>query len=363
MKQKILILGPAMSAVSGVSTHLNQLFNSDVTIQYQLFHFQVGSEGRKENSIQKLFRFASSPLSFFVCLLQQRSAIVHLNTSMEPKSYWRDVAYLLVARFLRRKVVYQVHGGALPEEFFADNRLLTGFLRWVLKLPNVVVLLGQPQLNAYRRFLSEQRLEVVPNAIDASALAAESLAAKPLGPLHLVYLGRFAENKGIFEILEALAILIGHNRDLRLSIGGGGSDEGRIRARVNALGLEEQVSFTGPIFGTDKDRLWHAGHVFAFPTYREGLPYALLEAMAAGAVPITTKVGAIPDVMQDGVHGLFVEARDPMGLACAIARLDDDRVLLAHMAEAGRARVLADYTVARMADDFVRIYDSLSVKG
>jgi glycosyltransferase involved in cell wall biosynthesis len=230
-----------------------------------------------------------------------------------------------------------------------------------LNRPDVVVLLAQVELNAYRRFLPGQRLEVVANAIDA--LAAESLAAKPEGPIHLVYLGRIVENKGVFEIVEALAVLIGQGRELQLTIGGSGPDEGCLRARVNALGLDERVDFTGPVFGVDKDRLWRASHVFVFPTYhREGLPYALLEAMAAGAVPITTRVGAIPDVMQDGVHGLFVEARDTVDLARAIARLDDDRVLLSRMAQSGKARVLEHYTVARLAVDFVRIYDSFGVK-
>lgn len=355
-------MGPALQAVSGVSTHLNQLFGSDLSKRFNLLHFQVGSEGRRENGFQKLFRFAFSPLAFFAFLLWQRPAIVHLNISMVAKSYWRDIAYLLIARLLGRKVVYQVHGGELPEDFFAGNRLLTGLLRRVLMLPDVVVLLAQEELNAYRHFLPGQRLEVVPNAIDT--LATDPLAAKPEGSLHLVYLGRIIESKGIFEIVETLAVLVGLGRELWLTIGGSGPDEGALRARVNALGLEERVDFTGPVFGVDKDRLWRAAHVFVFPTCnREGLPYALLEAMAAGAVPITTRVGAIPDVMQDGVHGLFVEARDTVDLARAIARLDDDRVLLSRMAEAGQKRVLAHYTVARLADDFASIYDSLGAKG
>jgi len=104
--------------------------------------------------------------------------------------------------------------------------------------------------------------------------------------------------------------------------------------------------------------------VFSFPTYhREGLPYALLEAMAAGAVPVTTRVAAIPDVMQDGVHGLLVKPRDAAGLARALARLDDDRAGLAGMAEAGRARVLEAYTVDRLADDFQRLYAGLAGEG
>lgn len=361
MKQKrILLLGPAMNAVSGVSTHLNQLFNSELTVQFKLLHFQVGSEGREERRVQKLFRLAFSPLVFLAFLFWHRPAIVHLNTSLEPKSYWRDIAYLMIARLLIQKVVYQVHGGSLPEEFFPDSRLLTSLLYWVLNQSDVVVLLAQVELNAYRRFLPDKRLEVVPNAINA--LVANSSTHKQTGILHLVYLGRIIENKGIFEIVEALAVLTEQGRKMRLSIAGNGPNEERLRIKVSALGLDEQVDFMGSVFDAEKNRLWCAGHVFVFPTYHEGLPYALLEAMAAGAVPITTRVGAIPDVMQDGIHGLFVEPKNIADLVSAIARLDDDRVSLARMAKAGQQRILEYYTVARLANDFTRIYESLGAK-
>jgi glycosyltransferase involved in cell wall biosynthesis len=100
-----------------------------------------------------------------------------------------------------------------------------------------------------------------------------------------------------------------------------------------------------------------------FPTYHlEGLPYAILEAMAAGAVPITTRVGAIPDVMKDGVHGILIEAKSAVSLAGAIARLDDNRLLLHLMAEASRSRIIERYTVTRLAEDFQLIYDALLLK-
>lgn len=356
---KSVLLGPSRIAVSGVSTHLDQLFHSVLAREFVLLHFQVGSEGRRESAAQKLWRFVASPFAFFRFLRRQGSAIVHLNSSLEPKSYWRDLAYLIVARLLRRPVVYQVHGGALPEEFFRGNSLLTALLRWSLRLPDVVVLLAQLELDAYRRFLPGHRLEVVPNAIEAGVLLMRDLDAPRQGPLRLAYLGRLTENKGIFEAVEALARLRDEGRDLRLDIAGGGPDEAGLRQRVAALGLEDRVRFHGPLFGEAKDRLWREADVFVFPTYREGLPYALLEAMAAGAVPVTSRVGAMPDVMQHGAHGLFVEPRDIAGLAAAIAQLDDDRDLLGRLARAGRERVLAHYTVARLAADFARIYRSL----
>lgn len=358
---RVVLLGPALAAVSGVSTHLNQLFNSSLAEHVVLHHFQVGSEGRTESRASKLLRFLASPFTFTAFLLRHKPQIVHLNTSLMPKSYWRDIPYLLVASVLGRKVVYQVHGGALPQEFFAGNALLTSLLRRVLAMPDVVVLLAQVELAAYRTFVPGQRLDVVANAIDATPLVAAPIHAKSGAPLHLAYLGRLAENKGIFETVEALAMLVREGRDMHLSIAGGGPDEARLKSRVAELGLEARVAFLGPLFGDAKDALWRESDVFSFPTYhREGLPYALLEAMAAGAVPVTTPVAAIPDVMRDGVHGLLVKPRDAAGLARALARLDDDRTALAGMAEAGRARVLEAYTVDRLADDFRRLYADLA---
>jgi glycosyltransferase involved in cell wall biosynthesis len=89
----------------------------------------------------------------------------------------------------------------------------------------------------------------------------------------------------------------------------------------------------------------------------EGLPYSLLEAMAAGCVPVTTPLAAIPDVIRDREHGLLVPAKDPGAIARAVAHLDDDRGELMRMASASRLRVLERYTLKRLADDFHRLYE------
>ena len=117
-RPSIVALGPSLDAVSGVSTHLNLLLRSQVARRFSIVHFQVGSEGRSEGSLRKWVRFAISPFALLVCLLRYQADIVHLNTSLEPKSYWRDLVYLIVSQLMGRRVVYQVHGGALPHNFF-----------------------------------------------------------------------------------------------------------------------------------------------------------------------------------------------------------------------------------------------------
>jgi len=223
-----------------------------------------------------------------------------------------------------------------------------------------VVVLAQVELAAYRKFVPTARLELIANAIDTSSLVRDAITEKPAGALHLAYVGRLIEEKGIFDIVEALAILLREKHKVTLSFAGSGPQEGLLRARVANLGLGDRVNLLGPVFGAQKEALWHSAHIFVFPTFfPEGLPYALLEAMVAGAVPVTTRAGAIPDVLEDGVQGVLVPIREPAALAAAIARLDDDRRGLARMAEAGRRRVVQHYALERLADDFRKLYASV----
>ena len=105
---------------------------------------------------------------------KHKPTIVHINTSMERKAFWRDLMYLLVSRLSGRKVVYQVHGGQLPCEFAAGNPILRELLRAVLRMPNVIVLLAEAERQAYYAFSPDLRLQLVTNAIDVDVLGPET---------------------------------------------------------------------------------------------------------------------------------------------------------------------------------------------
>jgi len=357
-KPKIVLFGPSLAALSGVSTHVRMLRASQLARDYDLAHFQVGSEGRRENALQKLIRFALSPLQLALFLLRTGARVVHMNASLDPKSYWRDLAYSSVARLLGRRVVDQIHGGAMPQDFFRGNAFLTWILRRFLVSSDVVTVLSSAELAAYRAFDARINIHLVPNAIDPVGLADEARSYNTKGPLKLVYVGRLVRAKGLFEIIEALTELKRAGREFLFSVAGQGEDQRELMAASEKAGLKDRVRFLGSVIDAEKRRLWLESDLFVFPSYMEGLPYSLLEAMAAGCVPITTPVAAIPDVMRDGEHGVFVPAKDASALASAVAALDDDREGLTRMAEAARRRVLEQYTVARLADDFRKLYDN-----
>jgi glycosyltransferase involved in cell wall biosynthesis len=339
---------------------VRQLLTSDLAQSMRLSHFQVGSEGRSEDRIQRAVRFFTGPLVLAVAIVRHRADIVHLNTSLLRKSYWRDLVYLLVARVLRRKVIFQVHGGFLPMEFVAGSAFSSWVLSCALQLCDVVVVLAQTELVAYRQFVPRTRVLLIPNAIEPSAFANEPRAIRAHEPLRLAYLGRIVREKGIFEIIHAVKALADRQVNVRLSIAGSGPDERSVRNAVTQAGIEGRVRMMQPIFGAAKFAFWADSDVFVFPTYhREGLPYALLESMAAGAVPVVCPVAAVPDVVQDGISGLFVVPRDSQAVTHAIVRLDEDRAGLARMARAARDRVAAHYTIAKLVEHFRQLYESL----
>jgi glycosyltransferase involved in cell wall biosynthesis len=253
-----------------------------------------------------------------------------------------------------------VHGGALPQRFFGGGRVFNAFLRAVLQLPDVVVVLAQVELEAYRRFVPGQQVLAIPNGIDCTPYARiPRMRPEATAPLRLLYIGRLAKGKGLCELLQALKLAHAQAAKARLVIAGSGPEEGRLRHLVDELGLASDVSFVGPVFGDSKVRLLADSDALVLASYSEGLPYALLESMAAGAPAVVTPVGAIPDVVTDSVHGLLVPPRDPAAIFRAIGKLDSDRDALARMGAACRKRISTGYSVERLSGEFFRLYSQL----
>ncbi|HDH00233.1 MAG TPA: hypothetical protein ENG80_00280, partial [Nitrospirae bacterium] len=227
----VLIFGPVLTAVSGVSTHVRLLQNSSLAERYKFIHFIIGSEGKNETKITRIFRFITSPLTLAFYTMRLRPAIVHINTSFNPKSVWRDFVYLLIVKMLGRKVVYQIHGGCLPEEFCGKNKFIRSIIRKMLLMPDIVILLCNAERQAYLDFAPIQKLEVIPNAIDLDEYK-YSVPGKYKSPtVELVYIGRLVEVKGVQHTIMALSILLEkHNySDLHFHIAGSGPYEDTLK--------------------------------------------------------------------------------------------------------------------------------------
>ena len=349
----IAILGPRRGAASGIGTHVGLLMDSGLRDDFELVHFRTPTEG--------LLRLLASPFALFATILFRQVSVVHINTALTPRAFWRDLAYLAVAKLLRARVIYQLHGGALPQNFAAGRPRLARFLRWTLLLPELVMVQAKSELDAYRQFVPGQQLLLLPNGIDVKPYAGiPTVMTRPDHPLRLAYIGRLAREKGLYETLQGVRLALELGVDVRLVVAGQGLEEARLRRYAQALGIATRVTFAGAVAGRDKVTLLAGSDVMLLPSYAEGLPYALLEAMAAGVPVIATPVGAVPDVVTEGTHGCLVPTRDGKAMAQAIAYMAADRERLSWMSRACRLRVRAAYSIQRVASELALQYGRLA---
>lgn len=352
-----LVIDPHLERDGGPGTPLDLLFRSRLAEEFELFRFHPFRHEPAGAGLAAVVGAAVNSVALAASILMRGASIVHLNSALSARVCLRDVAYLVMAKLCGTRVVYQIDGGALPQQVLRGRRMLRSFMRGALYFADVIVVSTQMELRGYRKYLGARHVAVIPPCIDRAAQAGSARARRaPETPLRLLYLGEFARKNGLLEMLQGLRLACCNGVAANLVMAGNGPDEQVVIQFVRAFGLAGQVTFIGPVSGRRKIRLLQESDVIVLATHGEAMPYALLEAMASGVAVVATRVGGIPDVMVDGVHGLFVPPYNPLAIARAIQRLAHDRGLLERMTEACRRRVAGSFSAERLSGDFVRLY-------
>jgi glycosyltransferase involved in cell wall biosynthesis len=179
--------------------------------------------------------------------------------------------------------------------------------------------------------------------------------------LTVLALGRLGQRKGTYDLLRAVESLPAHVRSrVHLRLAGDGEVD-QVRAQVAARGLGDTVDVVGWLGPRERDEALRQADIFVLPSYDEGLPMALLEAMAHGLVPITTPVGGIPEAVTDGVHGLLVPPGDPAALARALHRLVENDALRERLGRHAHLQA-ATFDVDGWRDELAEVWTCLSAR-
>ena len=203
--------------------------------------------------------------------------------------------------------------------------------------------------------LNDARVRVIYAGIDVPA---EPPAAPPIGgPLRIGVLGRLVPLKNVDAIIRAAAALRAQSVDVEVEIAGRGPSEPELRQLAADLDPEPYVKFLG--WREDTRSLLGQWHLIAMPSSTEGFPVAVLEAMAAGRAVVASRVGGIPEIVEDGVTGLLMDPGNAEQLSVALSRLAHNRLLLESMGRAGWQRVGKNFSIDAMVRDTRALYREL----
>ena len=353
-KPRVIIVGPGSSQVGGLATFVDILLSSSyLQERYELIHLDT-TRGRRGAGLAS--RFALINIVYFV---RQAIRLIRIANRCRPElihvpmtsfwAYWKDAAFILMARMLGMKVVAHLHGGVFDRYYRQSPRLIRRLIGWVMRRADVVIALS----NGWKKFLLEEvrpdiNIQVVPNCVDAMfAKAIDEASVRDERREEIVlFVGGVGSRKGVFDILKAVPLVVSQRPNVRFIFAGPEEQRGamaQIEQACASARLNGAVQFLGQVTGQAKLNLFLRASVFVLPSYGENMPYALLEAMGVGLPVIVTPVGAIPEIVEDGHNGFLIEPGDYQALADRLVQLLQEPALCAAISRANNERIRADY--------------------
>jgi glycosyltransferase involved in cell wall biosynthesis len=283
-----------------------------------------------------------------VLLARNRRALVHLHLTARG-SLLRDGAFVALAVAARSPVVVQLHGGGF-------ERLHGAPMRQLLEAA-ACVLVPCESLRAWVRSCARNANPVCLPVPVPTPEPGPPLASRPNV---ILFLGRLAPAKGIYDLLEAVAGIARAVPDLRLVCAGHG-ERVAVARYAERLGIADAVKFTGWVGPSGKRALLETAAVLALPSYAEGMPVSVLEAMSAGVPAVASAIGGVPEALVDGVNGFLVAPGDKASLARHLRRLLEDRALAARLGAAARESARLRFAPERAVPRLEEVYQRLGL--
>lgn len=201
--------------------------------------------------------------------------------------------------------------------------------------------------------LGAKRTAVVRNAVDV-----DEFSPNPTNGKSLLYIGRFVHNNGIQDLLIALPSILDTHPDAEIHLVGSGPLGEDVQKTIQSSGLSDSVTIYDYV--DDISEMYDCASVFCRPSYSEGLPLTMLEAMASGVPPVVTAIAGVPEVVTDHETGVLLEPGNPDEVAQAVIELFDDAELRARLATNAREYITENLTWEQRTEKVIDVYSQVT---
>lgn len=297
------------------------------------------------------------------CLARMRETqpdLVHIHFCSRV-DFWKHSICLGVSRGCGVKTVFHLHGGAFREFLNEMTPLQVSVAKRVFRTADRVIALSSFWKEVLLRLMPPERIRVLSNPIDCARLAPEPRQTNPDRPT-LLLLGRLGKNKGHYDVLKALPLVMDRFPNVLIQFAGGDDEPDAtndLKRLADELGLAQNIEFLGPVSFEPKVELLRTASMMILPSYVENMPLSILEAMAARVPVVATRVGAIPEVLDEGKVGILIDPGDWRALAQSINSLLEDPSLAESLGKLGAKKARAIWDIGHIADQLEGLYSEL----
>lgn len=324
---KILIVHPDICDPGGVSNYfsiMDNYFNIHIT------HFINGKRIDENHFFSKIIRLIRDYILFIKVISTDNYDLVHLNPSLDYKSVLRDGIFVIISKLFRKKILIFFHGWDIN---FA-NKLLGIKLRLFKSIygkADMCIVLAKQFKNQLLAWGFNKPIKVETTIVDDKLLEGiniETVLDERIkgGTFRILFLARIIKDKGIYETIKAFRLLKKKYSNMELVIAGDGDELKLVKEYVSEIN-EKDIIFVGYLKGELKKEYFKKSNIYILPSYREGMPISIVEAMAFGLPIITRPVGGLADFSEQNKHGFITESMLPEVFAKLIEKLFLDKKL------------------------------------
>ena len=346
--RSVLMVGTHLSNTGGIRAVVQGYLDAGLFARFPVVYVPTHGPG---GQLAKLRTALVGLMRVALELVRRPAPLVHVHVASRA-SFWRKSVVCLLARAARRPYLLHVHGGEFLRFYLEElGPLRQRFVRNTFAHAAVVIALSEEWRQRLALLAPRERIEVLPNAV---AVPAPRRGARTRHA-SVLFLGDVCQAKGCFDLVRAFARIAARHPGARLVCAGPGDLED-VCELAQSLGLADRVSCPGWLDAHAKAAALAEASIFVLPSYAEGMPMALLEAMAAEVPVIASAVGGVPQVLRGGADGVLVHPGDIEQLAGAMSELLEDESRAAALARTARERIEADFSLEGALEALTRLY-------
>jgi len=360
-KQKLVLLIKVPPPLTG-ATYINSLvhnssfLHNNFNIATIKISYSNNASDLGKHYFSKIFKYLSYLLKLFRILIRYKIAFFYFQISPIGISFIRDLFFVILIKMFRIRLVYHLHGTGIKHA--AQKHFHTNFLYKIAFHNSTIICLSQ-KLTYDIELLVNKKSYIVPNAILPVIKANKSNNNST--PLNIIFISNLFKFKGVFDLLDSLTLLLNKRIDFSCNIIG---DEGDVTKelllkKIDELGLNNYARYLGPKFGDDKNEILSKADIMIYPTHNDAMPLVILEAFQFCIPVISNDIGAISDIIDDGVSGFLISNFNLDQISNKIELLDANRELLSKMGLAARKKYEEKYTLEIFEKNMKKVFDKV----
>jgi len=353
MKKKICMVVQDPMVKGGIAAVVNGYRGSQLEKDFNIIYVESYKDGGK---FVKILKGICGYFHFVKILLVDNPDVVHIHSSFGP-SFYRKLPFIYMASFAKKPIINHIHGAEFESFYMNANKKKKKLIELVYNKCDMLIALSEEWKDNLSMIVPEDNIIVIENY----SKMAEGVVRDKCNN-QVLFLGAIGQRKGCYDIPYVVELVAKEVPDCKFVIAGDG-DIDQIKELLKEKGVEENVEFPGWVRGEEKDKLLRESDIFFLPSYNEGMPMSILDAMGYSLPIISTKVGGITKIVHNGKNGYVFQPGDVEGFAKGITNILTHMDMLKSFGNESANIVIKKYSLSAHLDSLKKLYLKYSYRG